>query len=149
MEKPEIITILSCACLHCDSQVARKVVSRMAAFACSAQEQAAVLALVGDAAAANSICSAYDVSSVGAPGAVTRWTVKELQLTQDGLDQIRNGLDTSFVLTSAYQVRAPRSRGHVTKRAQAGNGCILVAPCACQAASAVQSGVGRGGCLMP
>ncbi|EFJ43712.1 hypothetical protein VOLCADRAFT_65690 [Volvox carteri f. nagariensis] len=77
----------------------------MAVGSCDEVLFARVLALLGgDAATARSICGAPDVAILGADGAVTRWMVGQWRTTQQALQQVQNGLNVSFVLTSAYQI---------------------------------------------
>ncbi|GIL76886.1 hypothetical protein Vretimale_8643 [Volvox reticuliferus] len=72
---------------------------------CDDQLFARVLALLGgDDVAAKYVCSASDVGTLGADGAVMRWAVGQLRTTQGSLEQVQQGLNVSFVLTSAYQV---------------------------------------------
>ncbi|GLI65277.1 hypothetical protein VaNZ11_008769 [Volvox africanus] len=72
---------------------------------CDDQLFARVLALLGgDTVAAKVVCSASDVGTLGADGAVTRWAVGQLRTTQGSLEQVQHGLNVSFVLSSAYQV---------------------------------------------
>ncbi|KAG2487831.1 hypothetical protein HYH03_013548 [Edaphochlamys debaryana] len=77
----------------------------MALAGCSVEQAAQVLALTGgDTAAAGAICSGGDVGALGAAGAVTKWTVGQLRTAQEDLAAVQTGLDTAFVLSSAYQV---------------------------------------------
>ncbi len=72
---------------------------------CDATTYSRVLALLGgDVDTARTICEAPDVAELGPDGAVTRWTVGQLRATQGSLAAVENGLNVSFVLTSAYQV---------------------------------------------
>lgn len=59
--------------------------------------------------AASQVCANFDVAALGAQAASMQWTVSKVQ-------QVAYGLDTSFIILSAYQVsRRRRERPCVPK----------------------------------
>jgi len=83
---------------HCKVLLATQVTrGKMAEYSCTDPQLASVLALVDDDAVAETICSTFNVTDLGATNAVVKYS---LGLTKE----VQTGTNVSFLLTSAYLV---------------------------------------------
>jgi hypothetical protein len=73
-------------------------------LSCNSAQFAEVNAITLDGPATSSICATIDVGTVGATVAVLQWTVKRIRTAEQRATEIEYGLDTNFLLNSAYQV---------------------------------------------
>lgn len=76
----------------------------MARNLCTGSEVAEVQQITADSAVTASICSTINVGAVGVTEAVLQWTVQNIRSGQQRDTEIEYGLDTHFLLSSAYQV---------------------------------------------
>ncbi len=86
-------------------------------YSCSAAQLAEISTLTGGAAdVASAICSTIDVNAVGTTNAVLQWTVAKVAQQSEDIAEVVNGLNTWFVLSSAYNVFVMQ----VSRRSQRG-----------------------------
>lgn len=71
---------------------------------CTAVQYDAVQALTSDATGSTSICNSTDVGAVGVAAAVVKYTLAFAKAQEQRSTEIEYGLDTHFLLSSAYQV---------------------------------------------
>lgn len=80
--------------------------SQPALYTCSDADLSSITSLLGnDSTTASLICASYDVHAMGGPtNALLAWTVAQLRVTSNQLQETKHGLNTSFILASTYQV---------------------------------------------
>ncbi|KAF5826379.1 ammonium transporter AmtB-like domain-containing protein [Dunaliella salina] len=70
---------------------------------CSEAQYEDVLRVTASEQAASAVC-ALDVATLGVQNAVLQWTVSRIQAQEERAKEMEYGMDTSFLLMSAYQV---------------------------------------------